>query len=471
MPDELFDKLAEALVFSTLDLRQGFNQIPYGGSRQEKDGLSWARWAVQVEYLAIWPEVSLPRVPAGHGSECEHDLPPGKVQVWAENYRELYSLGFEVEGGEIEIQKAKVEVLDRVATPKDRSTLRALLGFLNYYRKFVPNFSSWATALNHLLREDRKWELGPEQEKAVQDLMGAVKNGVVLELPKADLPFTLYANWSSAGMGAVLAQMKGEVEKVVAFASHSCNAAEANYSSYEGEGLAVVWAVKHFRVYLHGRKFTLVTDHQPLLWLVQMPDLTGCNARWAMKLQEYAFEIKHRPGKTMQHVDGLSRNLPEVHPTSCYHPQRGLAERLVQTVKKGLRAYGEEHKRDLDRKLCWVMAGYRFSKQAALRDVLPYYLLFSKEPVMPVGAPRLLLDVVTTCSAEKWVAVTDAQAAYLRHFLPATMENLHVAQLRDIERYKQRQEAGGKGARVGVQEEEEVYLRRQRKHALDVGLS
>ncbi|CAI7785181.1 unnamed protein product [Closterium sp. NIES-53] len=57
-------------------------------------------------------------------------------------------------------------------------------------------------------------------------------------------------------MGAVLAQMKGEEEKVVAFASRSCNAAEANYSSYEGEGLAVVWAVKHFRVYLHSRKFT-----------------------------------------------------------------------------------------------------------------------------------------------------------------------------------------------------------------------
>ncbi|CAI7777864.1 unnamed protein product [Closterium sp. NIES-53] len=81
-------------------------------------------------------------------------------------------LGFEVEGGRIGIQKAKVEVLDRVATPKDRSALRALLGFLNYYRKFVPNFSSQETVLNQLLREGCKWEWGTEQEKAVQDLMG-----------------------------------------------------------------------------------------------------------------------------------------------------------------------------------------------------------------------------------------------------------------------------------------------------------
>ncbi|CAI7834229.1 unnamed protein product [Closterium sp. NIES-53] len=225
-------------------------------------------------------------------------------------------LGFEVEGGKIRIQKAKVEVLDRVATPKDKTTLRALLGFLNYYRKFVPNFSSRASALNQLLREDRPWEWGPEQERAVQDLMGAVKNRAVQELPTADLPFTLYTNWSSAGMGAVLAQMKGGMEKVVAFASRSCNVAEANYSSYEGEGLAVVWAVKHFWVYLQGRKFTLVTDHQPLLWLMQTSDLTGRNARWAMKMQEYDFEIKHRPGKTMQHVDGLSRNPPKVQLTA-----------------------------------------------------------------------------------------------------------------------------------------------------------
>ncbi|CAI7740930.1 unnamed protein product [Closterium sp. NIES-54] len=88
---------------------------------------------------------------------------------------------------------------------------------------------------------------------------------------------------------------------------------------------------------------------------------------------------------------------------------------------------------------------YHFSKQAALKDVSPYYLLFGKEPVMPVGAPRLLVDVVTTGPAEKWVAVADARAAYLRQLLPAVMENMHVAQLRDIERYKQRQEIAGKG--------------------------
>ncbi|CAI7927686.1 unnamed protein product [Closterium sp. NIES-54] len=69
-------------------------------------------------------------------------------------------LGFEVQGGQLGIQQAKVEVLDRVPQPKDRSTLRAVLGFLNYYRKFIPNFSKIVVALNRLLREDQKWEWG-----------------------------------------------------------------------------------------------------------------------------------------------------------------------------------------------------------------------------------------------------------------------------------------------------------------------
>ena len=109
-------------------------------------------------------------------------------------------------------------------------------------------------------------------------------------------------------MGSILSQEQGGEERVIAYASRSCNAAESNYSSYEGEGAAVVWGVMHFRADLQGRKFTLVTDHQPLEWLMNTQTLRGKNARWAMILQEFDFVIKHRAGKQQQHVDGLSRN-------------------------------------------------------------------------------------------------------------------------------------------------------------------
>ncbi|CAM6127310.1 unnamed protein product [Calypogeia fissa] len=110
-------------------------------------------------------------------------------------------------------------------------------------------------------------------------------------------------------LGAVLTQQdEQKKEFVVAFASRSNNAAESRYSSYERECLAVVWAVAHFRCYLFGTPFTLVTDHQPLKWLMESSKLTGKLARWALILQEYDFQVVHRAGVANLDADGLSQN-------------------------------------------------------------------------------------------------------------------------------------------------------------------
>ncbi|CAI5479311.1 unnamed protein product [Closterium sp. Yama58-4] len=156
--------------------------------------------------------------------------------------------------------------------------------------------------------------------------------------------------------------------------------------------------------------------------------------------------------------------------TSRYHPQAdGLTERMVQTIKKGLRAYGEEHKRDWDQELHWVAAG--FSKQAALRDYSPYYLLYGKEPMLPVNTPKVLTGIVKAGSPEKWAVLADCRARYLKKIMPAALENLHTAQLRDAKRYQQRQLQTGKGISKGVESGTEVYIRKAKKDTLDVGLS
>ncbi|CAI7837290.1 unnamed protein product, partial [Closterium sp. NIES-53] len=418
----------------------------------------------------------------------------------------VHYLGYEVRGGQLGIQQAKIEVLNRLQQPKDRSGLRAVLGFLSYYRRFVPNFSKRAAPLNGLLKEDRKWEWGMEQEAALKDLMEAVLTATILQLPRADKPFCLYTDWSSQGMGAILCQELDGEERVVAYASRSCSPAEAKYSSYHGEGLAAVWAVKHFRVYLQGREFTLITDHQPLQWLMTHQGPTGRNAHWAVTLQEYDFKIRHRPGKTLQHVDGLSRNPPAAEPVhtlmmlarqgeeAAAGKEKGPKDiwedpaalrwikgetdedeqvsdrRLVQTLKRNLRAYGEKRKRDWDEELDWIAAGYRFGKQASLKDYSPYSLLFGREPILPVGAPKVLTDVVRVTGADQWVALAEARARYMREMLPAALENLHTAQLRDAHRYEQRQQQGGRKAKPAVMEGQEVYLRRAKGDTLDVGL-
>ncbi|CAI7734849.1 unnamed protein product [Closterium sp. NIES-53] len=128
-------------------------------------------------------------------------------------------LGFQVQGETLGIQQVKVKVLDQVPAPKDRSTLRAVLGFLNYYRRFVPNFSRTAATLNRLLREDQEWQWGEAEQQAIKALLGAVKTATLLVLPNKEDLFTLYTDWSSTGMGAILCQKREGEERVVAFAN------------------------------------------------------------------------------------------------------------------------------------------------------------------------------------------------------------------------------------------------------------
>ena len=122
-------------------------------------------------------------------------------------------------------------------------------------------------------------------------------------------PFELHTDWAKTSLGAVLSQRDDDKnEYVIAYASCSNNRPKSNFSSYEGEALAVVWAVTHFRHYLYGNPLTLVTDHQPLEWLLISNKLTGSHARWALILQEYDFKIVHRPGLKHANADVCSRH-------------------------------------------------------------------------------------------------------------------------------------------------------------------
>jgi hypothetical protein len=131
----------------------------------------------------------------------------------------------------------------------------------------------------------------------------------VLRRPDFNEPFILYTDWSKTTVAACLSQYDAGAKHdyAVAFASMKLSPAQQNYAASEGECFAVVWAVKLFRPYLQGRPFTIVTDHAALKWLMSTQDFTGKLARWSLKLQEYEFEIEHRPGKTHGNVDGLTR--------------------------------------------------------------------------------------------------------------------------------------------------------------------
>ena len=110
-----------------------------------------------------------------------------------------------------------------------------------------------------------------------------------------------------------------ESEKPIAFASHTLTNAEHNYSQLEKEALSIIFGIQKFYQYLYGRKFTLVTDHKPLITILNprkgIPSLAAARLqRWALILALYQYEIEFKPTDKHSNADGVSR-LPLPH--SC----------------------------------------------------------------------------------------------------------------------------------------------------------
>ena len=126
-------------------------------------------------------------------------------------------------------------------------------------------------------------------------------------LPDFSQAFRLYTDASTAGLGAILAQVRDGKERIICCASRSLNQAEKAYPATKLECLAIVWAVAKFRPYLMAMPFEVFTDHYALQWLKTMRTGSALLHRWSAALEEYDFTVKHRPGKAQTHVDGLSQ--------------------------------------------------------------------------------------------------------------------------------------------------------------------
>ena len=145
-------------------------------------------------------------------------------------------------------------------------------------------------------------------EKEFQTLKTDLSGAPVVTIPDMTSEFILQTDASERGVGAVLSQRdKDGVEKPIAYFSRKLLPRETRYAVVEKECAAIVAALKHFEVYLVGRKFVVQTDHHALQYLDQTKSSNGHLARWALMLQPFDFEIRHRPGRDNANADGLSR--------------------------------------------------------------------------------------------------------------------------------------------------------------------
>ena len=173
-------------------------------------------------------------------------------------------LGHRVDAEGLQASPEKVEAIDKAPQPRSVQQLRSYLGLLNYYRKFLPNLASLVKPLNDLLHKGQKWVWTPDCTKAFKTLKKLLTSSQVHY--DTSFPVKLAADASQYGLGAVISHVLPDgLEKPIAFASRTLSDSEQNYSQIDKEALALIFVVHKFHTYLYGRKFTLVTDHKPLM--------------------------------------------------------------------------------------------------------------------------------------------------------------------------------------------------------------
>lgn len=181
-------------------------------------------------------------------------------------------LGHVIDAEGIHPMQEKCEAIGKAAIPTTTTELKSFLSLLSYYGKFIPNLSTLLAPMTGLLQKDAKWEWSDSCQKAFEEAQRLRLKGKQLLSNKAlvhynpDLPLILACDASPVGVGAVISyKMPDGSEKPIVFASRMLSKAEKNYSQIEKEALGLVFSVMKFHKYLCGRKFTLVTDHKPLL--------------------------------------------------------------------------------------------------------------------------------------------------------------------------------------------------------------
>ena len=206
----------------------------------------------------------------------------------------------------------KVNAVTDAPVPENVTQLRAYLGLVNYYRRFLPDLATLLHPLNQLLEKNRPWKWTSHCQETFQKSKKLITSDVVLVHYDVNKPLILATDASAYGLGCVLSHQTPGGDRPIAFASRSLNAAEKNYSQIDKEALAIVWGVKKFHQYLYGRKFTLLTDHQPLTSILHpeksIPTTTAARLqRYALVLAAHDYVIKYKKSSDHGNADGLSR--------------------------------------------------------------------------------------------------------------------------------------------------------------------
>ncbi|CAF4150636.1 unnamed protein product, partial [Adineta steineri] len=347
--DDTLDSLQEAKFISTLDLRTGYWQVEMDEKSREKTafithkglfefkvmpygltnapatfqrlmdivlaGLKWQCCLVYIDDVIIYSSSfeqhieDLKRVFEALRS-ANLTLKTSKCYFCR---RETKYLGHIITKDGIKPDPDLVKSVIDFPRPKTIRDVQSFLGLTGYYRRFIKNYAKIAEPLIKQLRYttngNHHLQWSEQCTEAFNIMKGKLTTAPIMNTPNFEQSFILEVDACEYGLGAVLTQEYDNKKYVIAYASRTLSAIERKYGATEREALAIVWATKHFRVYIEGSTVLIRSDCKALEWLRNAKDITGRLARWAMKLSAYQIEnIQYRPGKQNANADSLSRN-------------------------------------------------------------------------------------------------------------------------------------------------------------------
>ena len=347
--DDTLDALAGNVYFSTMDLSSGYWQVGMDPVDKAKTafttgsdlfqftvmpmglrnapstfqrlmqlvlrGLHWDSVLVYLDDVIVFGRTfdeTLGRLRAVFDRlrEAGLKLRPDKCTFFA---REVTFLGHVISSEGVLPDPANIDKVRSWPIPRNVTELRAFLGLCSYYRRFVKEFAHVAQPLHALTKKGVPYVWSDECEHAFHALRTTLISPPLMSFPVFSEPFTLHTDASNFAIGAVLTQALDGAERVIAYASHTLSHSEQRWSTYDRELFAIVWSVRHFRHYLLTSKFTIITDHKPLVGLRRLPVshdarvATSRRSRWALELDTFDWVIEHRDGTKHANADALSR--------------------------------------------------------------------------------------------------------------------------------------------------------------------
>ena len=368
--DESLSRIANAKIFTSIDLAWAFWQIPLKKRDRRKTAFAcelglfeWRRMPFGLCNASATFQRSitraLQRIQQRHGSVVmayidDIVIATETIEDHLERIKEVFEClreaGFKMRAEKCDFMRTETKYLGRVVSaegikpdpaavskiqewmpPRNREELQSFLGFANYYRDFIPFHAAKVQPMQELLRKNQHFYWKENHQEAFDSVKQALADATALAAPNEEGRFVLDTDASAVAIAGILhqeQQYNGKtILRPIVYGSKSLTRTQMNYGAPKLEMYAVFYFIEKFHSYLAGREFTLRVDNQALSWLKTYSMDQAIIGRWIARLDQYHFKTIHRPRTQHRNADGLSKR------TNDYVHREKIVEALPEVSK------------------------------------------------------------------------------------------------------------------------------------------